>query len=64
MAKWIQKATEKMKKKGTIGDFSAKAKKAKMSTQGYAAKVLSNKNASPTLKREANFARNVGKSRR
>jgi hypothetical protein len=52
-------------KKGIIkpsrkGVFTAKAKAAGMSVQAYAAKVLADKNASPALKRQANFARNFG----
>jgi hypothetical protein len=63
-AKWLQEAAAKMKQKGTVGKFSAKAKKAGMSTQGYAAKIMKAKNASPTLRKEANFARNAGKASR
>ena len=39
------------------GLFTAEANKAGMSVQGYASKVLSNPNASPTLKKRANFAK-------
>ncbi|MBU2118781.1 MAG: hypothetical protein KJ954_14430 [Alphaproteobacteria bacterium] len=57
---WIQKATKKMEQKGTTGAFSAKAKKAGMSTAAYASKVLKKgSTASPSTKKQANFARNV-----
>ena len=56
------------KKKGGIhinpknrGKFKAAAKKAGKSTQAYASSVLSNPNASPTLKKRANFARNAAR---
>jgi len=61
MAKWIQKAKEKMVKKGTVGVFSAAAKKAKMGTKTYAKKVLASKKSSPLQKKRANFAINAGK---
>lgn len=57
--KWIQKATERMKEKGTEGSFSRAAKRAGMSTSAFAAHELSSPNASPTMKKKANFARNV-----
>lgn len=43
------------------GEFTAKAKKAGMSVQAYAAKVLKDTKASATTKRQANFARNAKK---
>lgn len=61
MAKWIQKARERMEKKGTTGVFSAAAKRHGMSTPAYAGHVLADPNASGTLKKRANFARNVAK---
>lgn len=58
--KWIQKATQRMKAKGTTGSFSKQAKRAGMTTKQFANKVLSNKDdySSTTVKR-ANFAKNV-----
>lgn len=42
------------------GKFTAKAKGAGMSVQGYAAKVLApGSKASPATKKQANFARNA-----
>ncbi len=43
------------------GKFTAKAKAAGMSVQAYASKVMNDPKASPTLKKEANFARNAKK---
>lgn len=61
--KWIGKATAKMERKGTVGAFSAQAKKAGMTTRAFAGKVLANPNRySPTTVQRANFARNVAKS--
>ena len=48
----------KPSKKGT---FTAAAKKSGMSVQQKASSVLSNPNASPAMKRKANFARNAAK---
>jgi hypothetical protein len=60
--KWIQKATSKMKKKGTVGSFSAAAKKVGMSTKAYANKVLKKgSKASAAMKKKANFAKNASK---
>lgn len=63
MAKhWIQKAVRKMQKKGTVGSFSAAAKKAGKSTQAYASKVLKKgSKASAAMKKKAQFAKNVAK---
>lgn len=41
------------------GKFTASAKRAGMGVQQYAAKVLADPNASPLLRRRANFARNA-----
>ena len=57
-SKWIQKAKDKMEKKGTVGKFSAKAKKAGESTEEYAKEK---KKAGGKLGKEANFALNVKK---
>ena len=43
-------------KKGT---FTAAAKKSGMSVQAKAKSVLADKNASPAMKKKANFARNA-----
>lgn len=44
------------------GEFTAKAKKAGMSVQAYAAKVLApGSKASASTKKQANFARNAKK---
>jgi len=60
--KWIQKATARMKKKGTVGSFSRAAKKAGMSTSAFATKVLAKGSRySTAMKKKANFARNVKK---
>lgn len=48
-------------KKENRGKFTAAAKRAGMGVQEYARHVLSNPNASPTLKKRANFARNAAK---
>jgi len=56
---WIKKAIKKP------GAFKAKAKKAGMSTNEYAAKVLrKDSKASPTTKRQARLARTLAKMRR
>lgn len=47
-------------KKKNRGKFTAAAKRAGMGVQAYAKKVLKDPNASPTLKKRANFARNFG----
>jgi len=62
--KWIQSAVARMRAKGTVGSFSAAAKRAHMSTSAYARKVLKNPKASTTLKRRAQFALNVAKRSR
>ena len=62
MAFWIQKATQKMKEKGTKGSFSDAAKRAGRSTEEEEAHVLApGSHASTKMKRKANFARNVAK---
>ena len=48
----------KPSKKGT---FTAAAKKSGMSVQQKASSVLSDPNASPAMKRKANFARNAAR---
>ena len=63
---WIKSASASMVKKGTVGLFSAKAKRAGMSTKKYAKKTIKElkgkkktKGQTKTL-RQAVFARNVG----
>ena len=46
-------------KKKNRGKFTASAKRAGMSVQEYAQKVLNDPNATPLQKRRANFARNA-----
>lgn len=58
---WIQDAVDKMKKKGTVGSFTSAANRAGKSVQGYASQVLASKNASPAMKKKAQFAKNVAK---
>ena len=58
--KWIQKARERMQKRGTVGSFRRAAQRAGMDTCAYADKVLRDPNASKTLKRRALFAKNTG----
>ena len=48
-------------KKKNRGKFTAAAKRAGMNVQAYASKVLNDPNASPQLKKRANFARNAKK---
>jgi len=49
-------------KKSHEGSFTAKAKRAGMSVQAYAAKVLAKgSKASAATKKQANFARNASK---
>ena len=60
MAKWMQKARESMEKRGTVGKFGRKAKKAGMSTQAFARKE---KHAGGKLGKEANFALNASKAK-
>jgi len=48
-------------KKSTRGSFTADARRAGMSVQAYASKVLADKSASPALRKKANFARNAAK---
>ena len=48
-------------KKENRGKFTAAAKRAGMGVQEYASKVLNDPNASPQLKKRANFARNAKK---
>ena len=57
--KWIKSAIKRP------GAFSAKAKRAKMSTSAYATKVLKKgSKASARTKRQARLARTLGKMRK
>jgi len=56
--KWMQKARDAMKRKGTVGLFTRKAQAAGMSTQAYAQKEY---HAPGVLGKEAQFAANRGK---
>lgn len=55
--KWMQKARDAMKKKGTVGLFGKKAAAAGESTQEYAREKY---HAPGTLGKEARFAANRG----
>lgn len=56
--RWIQSAKKSMKRRGTEGAFSAKAKRAGMSTSAYANKVLKNKSRySATTRKQAGLAK-------
>ena len=58
---WIGKATAEMKKKGTVGLFTKKAKAKGMTAQEYADEILENpKGKSLKLRREAQFAHEMG----
>ena len=46
-------------KASTKGSFTAAAKKSGMSVQAKARSVLADKNASPAMKKKANFAKNA-----
>lgn len=60
--KWAQKATAKMKEKGTEGSLTAAAHKAGYSSaMEYAAHEKSSPNASTKMKRKALFALNINK---
>ena len=62
---WLKHASDRMEKKGTKGEFSAKAKAAGMTTLAYANKVLADDKASPKLRKQANFAKNaIGASKK
>lgn len=48
-------------KESRVGSFTAAAKSHSEGIQEYASHVLANPNASPTMKRKANFAKNAAK---
>jgi len=62
--KWIQSAQTRMKRKGTVGSFTAWCKKQGFSgaTPECIAKGLKSKD--PAIRRKANFARNVRRKRK
>lgn len=62
MAKWLQKASAKMEKKGTKGLFKRAAERAGMSTSEYAAKEKNSPD--PKMRKRANFAANAMKASR
>ncbi len=57
---WMKHAAEKMKEKGTVGKFSAKAHKAGKSTKAFAKEKA---HAGGKLGKEANFAKNASKAK-
>lgn len=59
MSHFLQAANKRMEAKGTKGTFSAAAKRRGMSTEAFAEKELHDPNASPKMKKRANFARNA-----
>ena len=59
--KWMQAARERMQEKGTVGAFSAQARKAGQSTMDFAREK---KNAGGIIGKRANFALNAAKARR
>ena len=62
--KFIQKATAKMKKKGTLGTFKAAAKKKGLTTAQMETKVLKKgSKATKKMKKKAQFAKNMRKIR-
>jgi len=56
--KWMQKAAERMKEKGTVGKFTKAAHRAGKSVSEFA-----NMKHTGKLAKEANFARNAAKAR-
>ncbi len=62
MGKWIQKAAESMKRRGTEGSFTRIANRMGMSTGAAARKIMAHKSNYPASTVEkANFAKNVAK---
>jgi hypothetical protein len=57
--KWMQKATEKMEKKGTKGSLTKAAHRAGFSPMEYAHHLKASPNASTKMKRKAQFALNA-----
>lgn len=65
-SKWIQKATVRMKQKGTIGSLTRAAKRAGYSSaMSYARHILANKNKfSSVMVKKAQFAINANKRKK
>lgn len=62
--KWLQKANAKMERKGTKGSLTAAAHRAGYSSPlDYAHHEKADPNASPKMKKKANFAINANKGR-
>jgi len=67
---WLGKASKNMKKKGTVGAFTAKANRAGMGVQAYARKVIKKYKGKTKTKaqlktlRQAVFARSSSKFRK
>jgi len=58
--KWAQKATERMKAKGTVGSLTAAARKAGYdNTMEYARHEKASPTASGKMKKKSNFALNI-----
>lgn len=57
MAKWLQRATEKMEKKGTKGLFRRQAERHGMSTEQWASHEKDSSN--PKQRERATFAQNA-----
>ncbi len=65
MSRWIQKAKESIKRRGTEGAFRRKAKAAGMSTLAFARHVLANKSRySATTRKQAALAKAFATARR
>lgn len=60
MAKWLQRATEKMESKGTKGLFKRAAERAGMSTAEFASKEKDSPD--PKMRKRATFAQNAIKA--
>lgn len=60
MSRFLQKATERMEKKGTKGLFRRAAERAGMSTEAFAEKEKSS--TDPKMRKRANFALNAMKA--
>lgn len=61
MGNWIAKARSGMERRGTVGAFGKQAAKAGDSVEEYAENALkSGSKASPTTKKRAQFAKNIG----
>jgi len=59
--KWIQSATARMKRKGTVGTFTAWCKKQGFSGSTAACIAKGKRSRSASIRKKANFAANVRK---